>query len=215
MSQTRITIRPLRHTDASDIYELMHMPNVLWGTSLLPSTPIYSWYKTVENWVDDERMHVFVADVQGKVTGIINMRAGTGRESHVGDIDMAVHDKYQGQGIGKMLLLTVIDLADNWLNLVRLEVDVYTDNERAIHVYQQFDFEIEGRKRLDAFRGGSYIDSYILARLRPRIGEQGNWSAGETAYPKKQNSYAETLTRVPESPVPSPGSEQEESKTNK
>src|SRR5437588_8942965 len=159
-------------------------------------------------------MHVFVADVQGKVTGIINMRAGTGRESHVGDIDMAVHDKYQGQGIGKMLLLTVIDLADNWLNLVRLEVDVYTDNERAIHVYQQFDFEIEGRKRLDAFRGGSYIDSYIMARLRPRIGEQGNWSAGETVYPKKQNSYAETLTPVPESSVPSPGSEQEESKTN-
>ncbi|HMD00977.1 MAG TPA: GNAT family N-acetyltransferase, partial [Ferruginibacter sp.] len=125
MSQTRITIRPLRLTDASDIYELMHMPNVLWGTSLLPSTSIDSWYKTVENWVYDERMHVFVTDVQGKVAGIINMRAGTGRESHVGDIDMAVHDKYQGQGIGKMLLLTVIDLADNWLNLVRLEVDVY------------------------------------------------------------------------------------------
>ena len=144
MSQTRITIRPLRHTDASDIYELMHMPNVLWGTSLLPSTPIDSWYKTVENWVYDERMHVFVTDVQGKVAGIINMRAGTGRESHVGDIDMAVHDKYQGQGIGKMLLLTVIDLADNWLNLVRLEVDVYTDNEPAIHVYKHFDFEIEG-----------------------------------------------------------------------
>ncbi len=118
MSQTRITIRPLRHTDASDIYELMHMPNVLWGTSLLPSTPIDSWYKTVENWVYDERMHVFVADVQGKVAGIINMRAGTGRESHVGDIDMAVHDKYQGQGIGKMLLLTVIDLADNCSNLI-------------------------------------------------------------------------------------------------
>ena len=109
------------------------------------------------------------------------------------------------------------ELADNdcWLNLVRLEMDVYTDNERALRLYKNFDFEIEGRKRLDAFRGGSYIDSYILARLRPRIGEQGNWSAGETAYPKKQNSYAETLTRVPESPVPSPGSEQEESKTNK
>ena len=215
MSQTRIIIRPLRLTDAHDIHELMHMPNVLWGTSLLPSTTTDTWHKIIESWVLDERMHVFVAEIQGKVAGIINLHVGTGRESHVGDIAMAVHDKHQGQGIGKMLMLTVLDLADNWLNLVRLEMDVYTDNERALRLYKNFDFEIEGRKRLDAFRGGSYIDSYILARLRPRIGEQANWSAGETAYPKKQNSYAETLTRVPESPVPSPGSEQEESKTNK
>src|SRR2546421_8526028 len=215
MSQKRITIRPLRLEDASDIHEIMHMPNVLWGTSLLPSTTSNFWFNTIEQWVQDERMHVFVADISDKVVGIVSLRVGTGRERHVGDIAMAVHDKYQGQGIGKMLMLTVIDLADNWLNLVRLEMDVYTDNERALRLYKNFDFEIEGRKRLDAFRGGSYIDSYILARLRPRVGEQGNWSAGETAYPKKQNNYAETLTRVPESPVPSPGSEQEESKSNK
>ena len=210
MSQTRITIRPLRHTDASDIYELMHMPNVLWGTSLLPSTPIDSWYKTVENWVYDERMHVFVADVQGKVTGIINMRAGTGRESHVGDIDMAVHDKYQGQGIGKMLLLTVIDLADNWLNLVRLEVDVYTDNERAIHVYQQFDFEIEGRKRLDAFRGGSYIDSYIMARLHKPGSEKGTGSTEEAVSQNASGNYVEMFSRITEVTAPPPAGRQEE-----
>ena len=219
MNQTRIIIRPLRLTDAHDIHDLMHMPNVLWGTSLLPSTTSDTWHKIIESWVQDERMHVFVAEIQGKVAGIINLHVGTGREGHVGDIAMAVHDKHQGQGIGKMLMLTVIDLADNWLNLVRLEIDIYTDNERALHLYKNFDFEIEGRKRLDAFRGGSYIDSYILARLRPRVGEQAAWSAGETAYPKAQTSYAETLTRVPESPEspepPAPGNEHEELKTNK
>lgn len=215
MSQTRIIIRSLRLTDAHDIHELMHMPNVLWGTSLLPSTTADAWHKIIENWVQDERMHVFVAEIQGKVVGVINLHAGTGRESHVGDIIMAVHDKHQGQGIGKMLMLTVLDLADNWLNLVRLEMDVYTDNERALRLYKNFDFEIEGRKRLDAFRGGSYIDSYILARLHPRTGEQANWSAVETTHPKKQNSYAETLTRAPEASVPSHSSEQEEPKSNK
>jgi len=51
MSQTRITIRPLRLSDTDDVYEIMHMPNVLWSTSLLPSTTIDSWRKTVENWV--------------------------------------------------------------------------------------------------------------------------------------------------------------------
>ncbi len=216
MGQTRITIRPLRLDDGSNIYELMHMPNVLWGTSLLPSTSVDAWCKTVEGWVYDEHMHVFVAEVQGKVAGIISVHVGVGRESHVGDIAMAVHDKFQGQGIGKMLLLTVIDLADNWLNLVRLELDVYTDNEPAIHVYKHFDFEIEGRKRLDAFRGGRYIDSYIMARLhheRYPAEEQRASTAEETASPNVSGDYVEMLTRVSEAPAPPSVGRQEEQKT--
>jgi len=183
---SRFTIRPLRLSDANDIHELMHMPNVLYGTSLLPSQTADAWQKTIQRWVEDEHMHIFVAEVQGKAVGIISVCVGTGRESHVGDIALAVHDKHQRQGIGRMLMMAITDLADNWLNLVRLEMDVYTDNDVAIHLYQQFDFEIEGRKRLDAFRGGRYIDSYSMARLRPQV----------------QTNYAETLTRVADSPVP-------------
>jgi putative acetyltransferase len=81
---------------------------------------------------------------------------------------MAVHDMYQGQSIGKMLMFTVIDLADNWLNLLRLQLEVYTDNERAVNLYKRFDFEIEGRKRGDGFRAGAYIDSFVMGRLRPQ-----------------------------------------------
>jgi L-phenylalanine/L-methionine N-acetyltransferase len=188
MGQKRIILRPLRLTDVNDIYELMHMPNVLWGTSLLPSETLDEWRVIIEGWTQDRRTHVFVADIEEKVVGTIKLKVGHGRGQHVGDIALAVHDKFQGQGIGKMLMLTVIDLADNWLNLVRIELDVYTDNERAIRLYQQFDFEIEGRKRLDAFRGGNYIDSYIMARLRPHL-------------PK---GYVDTLTQateIPESPT--------------
>ncbi len=170
VSQKRIIIRPLRLSDADDIYELMHMPNVLWGTSLLPSITVDTWHTIIEAWETNPRMHVFVAEINDKVIGATSLTTGEGRSSHVGEIALVVHDAHTGQGIGKMLLLTVIDLADNWLNLHRLEIDVYTDNERAIRLYKQFDFDIEGRKRLDAFRGGNYIDSYIMARLRPPAG---------------------------------------------
>jgi putative acetyltransferase len=182
----RITIRPLRLTDTDDIYELMHMPNVLWGMSLLPSTTQEEWRQTVEQWLHDEHIHIFVADIQGKVVGLVHVRVERGRSKHVGTLFMAVHDKNQGQGIGKMLMLTVIDLADNWLNLVRLTLDVYTDNERALHLFQNFDFEIEGRKRATSYRSGKYVDSYVMARLRPQ-GQQG---------------YAEAVTQMPVTSTP-------------
>ncbi len=169
MGQTRITIRPLRLSDTEDIYEIMHMPNVLWGTAQLPSKTLETWRKTIEGWLNDERVHDFVADISGKVVGAIHLKVGEGRERHVGTISMAVHDAYQGQSIGKMLMLTVIDLADNWLNLLRLQLEVYTDNERAVNLYKRFDFEIEGKKRGDGFRAGVYIDSYVMGRLRSQF----------------------------------------------
>lgn len=189
MSQTRITIRPLRSGDASDIYEIMHMPNVLWGTRVLPSTTADAWSTMVAQWVGDEHMHVFVAELQEHARGMVSVHVGRGRASHVGDIAMAVHDKHQRQGIGKMLLITALDLADNWLNLARLQLDVYADNEHAIRLYQQFDFSIEGRKRGSAFRGGAYIDSLLMARLRLPGG-----ATDATA----THAYTETLTRTKE-----------------
>jgi putative acetyltransferase len=180
MGQVRISIRPLRLSDADDIYELMHMPNVLWGTFLLPSTGGDAWKLTLEQWARDERMHVFVAELQEKVVGTVQVHAGKERAQHVGTLAIAIHDKYQGQGIGKMLMLTAIDLADNWLNLLRLEGEVYTDHERALRLLKNFDFEIEGKKRCSTFRGGKYVDSYVMARLRPH----------------RQDGYAEVLIQA-------------------
>ena len=205
MGQTRITIRPLRLSDTDDVYEIMHMPNVLWGASLLPSTTIDSWRKTIEGWVTDDRMHAFVADIDGKVVGAINLKVGATRRSHIGELTIAVHDMYQGQSIGKMLLITAIDLADNWLNLVRLELDVSVDNERAINLLKRFDFEVEGRKRCAAFHGGNYIDSYHIGRLHPHTSQDHAGTLTQTpveAGQPQELSRQGTARELTDSPKP-------------
>jgi L-phenylalanine/L-methionine N-acetyltransferase len=79
---------------------------------------------------------------------------------------MAVHDDFQGRGVGSALMAAMLDLADNWLNLRRIELEVYADNAPAVRLYEKFGFAIEGTLRDFAFRDGEYVDAYLMARVR-------------------------------------------------
>jgi putative acetyltransferase len=63
-------------------------------------------------------------------------------------------------------MLATLDLADKWLNLTRLELQVYTDNEAGIRLYQRMGFVIEGTLKRFAFRDGQYVDAMQMARVR-------------------------------------------------
>ncbi len=52
------------------------------------------------------------------------------------------------------------------LNLQRLELEVYRDNERAVALYAKHGFEREGEMRAFAFRNGRFVDALMMARLR-------------------------------------------------
>lgn len=83
-----------------------------------------------------------------KVSNKWQEKAGAGltvfanpRLRHSADIGIMVHKDYQNMGVGSALMERLLDLADNWLMLVRVELTVFADNERAIHLYEKFGFE--------------------------------------------------------------------------
>jgi L-phenylalanine/L-methionine N-acetyltransferase len=89
------------------------------------------------------------------------------RNRHVGYLGLAVAQDWQGRGLGTELLRTVLGHADRWQALLRVELQVFTDNAHAIALYKKFGFEIEGTLRRNALRDGAYTDSFIMARLHP------------------------------------------------
>ena len=159
------TIRAREPSDWQDIAVLMELPKVRWGTLRLPFTSKEQWRKKMENPPDE--MTGIVAVLDGQIVGSAGIMQNKGRRRHVGDVGIAVHDDFRGRGIGSILLAVLTDAADNWLDLKRLELTVYVDNEPAIRLYQKFGFEVEGTRRKDVFRDGQYVDSYAMARLRP------------------------------------------------
>jgi len=89
------------------------------------------------------------------------------RRRHAMCLGMQVQPAWQRQGVGSLMLKALCDYADNWLGLLRLELEVYADNHKAQALYQRFGFVREGLHRCHALRDGVYVDSLSMARLNP------------------------------------------------
>ena len=161
-----ITVRREEPNDFEEVYKIFTCPKVIWGTLQLPYPSRETWRKRLAE--PEEGRYGLVALVENKIVGRLGLSTEPRpRRKHVGGIGMAVHDDFQGQGVGTALLQAALDMADNWLNLQRLELTVFTDNEPAVHLYKKCGFEIEGTLRRHSFRAGQYWDVYYMARLRP------------------------------------------------
>jgi putative acetyltransferase len=159
-----ILIRAMETTDLPDLTEAWNQPLAYAGTLQLPYTSLEAREKRFAGKTANQTN--LVAVIAGKAVGMIFLGLEENRRSHVGSIGMAVHDNYAGCGVGTSLMAAVVDLADNWLQLKRLELSVYADNARAIALYERFGFEREGLARAFAWRDGAYADSLAMARLR-------------------------------------------------
>ncbi|MCZ4336075.1 GNAT family N-acetyltransferase [Shewanella colwelliana] len=157
----------VRHSGANDIQaicQLYAQPSCYAGTLQHPFPSLDSWQKRLESL--PENSYSLVAELEGRLVGQIGMEVfSRPRRKHVANIGMAVCELTRGKGIGSQLLKAIIDLAQNWLAVTRIELEVYTDNAAAIALYERHGFVIEGTAKQYAFRNGVYVDAYLMARI--------------------------------------------------
>src|SRR5262249_32795303 len=160
------TIRRAELSDYEAVQQIFSGPKAIWGTLQSPFSSVEQWRKRLAE--PPEGLVSLVACVESEVVGQLSLQTfpTRPRRRHVGHIGMAVRDDWQGKGTGTALMQAAIDRADKWLNLTRLELEVYTDNEAAIRLYEKFGFTIEGRLAQTPFGDGRYVNSHLMARLR-------------------------------------------------
>ena len=165
---SRLKIRHAVPDDYSGVARIFEGPQVIWGTLQTPYPSPEIWRKRLSEV--EEGLSLLVACEGSDLVGMagLHTRPGQPRRRHAASIGMTVRDDRQGRGVGTALLKAILDLADGWMNLSRLELEVFTDNAHAISLYQRHGFEIEGTLREYALRDGQLIDAYVMGRLRPQ-----------------------------------------------
>jgi putative acetyltransferase len=160
-----LVIRAARPDDCETIAALCNLPRYRWGTLRLPHQPPEETRKWIEARASGDLS--LVAELNGRIVGTGGLSRFQGRRAHAASIGLGVHDDYHGRGIGSALLRELLDAADDWLGLKRIELTVYVDNAPAIALYKRHGFEVEGTHRAFAFREGAFVDAHSMARLRP------------------------------------------------
>ncbi len=73
----------------------------------------------------------------------------------------------RGKGYGREATELVLKYAWNQLNLNRVQLSVFANNERAIRAYLAAGFSIEGVQRQAVFIDGNWLDQVLMGVLRP------------------------------------------------
>lgn len=161
----KIQIRATEPTDLTALHEIINCPKVFPNTSLTPYLNLEEARQRLATTSPSIQSLVACVDnrVVGQVALYLNERP---RRRHSAILAIMVHDDWQGRGIGKAMMEAILDLADNWLQLLRIELNVYSENQHAIALYQKYGFVIEGTHKNHIFHEGRYVDVLTMARLK-------------------------------------------------
>ncbi len=107
-----------------------------------------------------------IAEAERKIIGALTCGGGTLKaDHHMTALGVYVAKDWRDQGVGGALMARCVDWARSSRAVERVELEVYANNARAIHLYEKYGFEREGCKRRLYYQEGKPIDMLIMALL--------------------------------------------------
>ena len=173
LESERVRLRPLRETDAADVFALYSDPEVCrywsfatwtepaqaeaWLAERMPMRPpaAYGWALTETG--------------EDRFIGTIALFSLSGPNQRA-ELGYSLLPSRQGRGLAREAVRLALDHAFGPLGLERIEADVDPRNEASWRLLEHFGFRREGLLRNRWRVGGEFADSYIYGLLRAEHG---------------------------------------------
>lgn len=163
----QVYLRPIQLEETDDYYQRLFDPTTRYLTG------------TQHSFTKDQVQRYFEAKSQDS-SRLFQLIALKSSDEVIGDIELqdingfnrsaqlriAIDtSQHQGKGYGTEAILLMLEHAFGVMNLHRIELNVYSFNERAIHVYEKIGFQKEGIQRDALYYHHKYHDSVIMGIL--------------------------------------------------
>jgi RimJ/RimL family protein N-acetyltransferase len=114
--------------------------------------------------IEGENVINIVADINGKIIANGDVTRGRYKDTHHhGHLGLTMTSKYRGQGIGRMMIETLVRESRR-AGLRSLDTEFLAENETARRAYEKAGFKQAGIIPHKVFRDGKYFDGLIMAR---------------------------------------------------
>ncbi len=161
-------IRPFEADDLAALAALSNRPEIGRTTGQFPAQE--TTVLAARRLAPQATLFRYVAEVAGRPVGqLVLHRPDNPRRAHSAGLGMMVDPDWWGQGIGSQLMAAALDLADRWLGLTRVALEVNVDNPAGRRLYEKFGFGYEGVIPYHLYGAGRWAHSYVMARIRPPV----------------------------------------------
>lgn len=165
----------IRHATESDAADIISYSKILFASTDQVLTTLEEYTITEENekvWInhlnENPGSNILIAVLHNQIVGLLFFISNSKRKnSHTGEFGVSVHPSFQGIGIGRLLIETLLNWANENVRIEKVYLTVFHTNKNAIQLYKDLGFIEEGR-HVKAIKqmNGEYVDTiqmYIMA----------------------------------------------------
>lgn len=161
-----ITIRNYKQEDLPAILQIINF-NIINSTSLYDyNIRSLALQKTILEEKIAKNFPVFVAEINNICVGFGMYAEFRFREAYCFTVEHSIYvdEKYQGLGIGKLLIEKLIEKARNQ-NLHTMIGVIDSENESSIKFHEQYGFQIVGTIKESGFKFNRWLHSIIMQKM--------------------------------------------------
>ena len=178
----RVRLTALTQSDLPTVVQWHQNPDFLRLFDALPAYP--KTEEALTQWLEDMRKatDAFLFAVRtldnDELIGYVELD-GILWTHRVSGVSIAIGEvKYREKGYGYEVMQLVLQFAFDELNLHRIQLTVFSYNERAIALYEKLGFQREGVHREHLQRDGKRYDMYLYGLLRSEWEDRNSTSLG-------------------------------------
>jgi len=120
----------------------------------------------VQEYSDSDNSIFLVAEADDEIVAVANCKGGKRKAlRHAASFGISVARGWRGKGVGNALMQEIVKWARENPIIHRVELEVYARNLPAIHLYEKYGFQVEGRRRYAVFQDNQYLDDLVMALL--------------------------------------------------
>jgi len=154
-----LELRPIEYADAPIINRIRNQ-----SAAYLHDDRTFTEENTLE-WLRTYDPDWYAIIMDGEMIGYFRLSnySKENRNLYIGaDIDEA----HRGKGIGYSSYLMMMEMLFNQRKLNKITLEVLSTNKRAFGLYKKLGFSVEGTKRQEVWRDGTWIDSIVMSITR-------------------------------------------------